>query len=160
MRKHTKRYIVLTTSLFIIFLLGLYFYKTNTRTLICTYTETSTETKISAEYQAKYKNRIVTRVKTVEKITLSTKEEVEAYKETLQEIYKPYNEIEYYENNISIKDTTLNSVTTINYEKVDIEVLLQKNKYFETIINKQNKVSVTKLKKLYEENGAKCHYKN
>ena len=118
------------------------------------------ETKISAEYQAKYKNRIVTRVKTVEKITLSTKEEVEAYKETLQEIYKPYNEIEYYENNISIKDTTLNSVTTINYEKVDIEVLLQKNKYFETIINKQNKVSVTKLKKLYEENGAKCHYKN
>lgn len=160
MRKHTKRYIVLTTSLFIIFLLGLYFYKTNTGTLICTYTETSTETKISAEYQAKYKNRIVTRVKTVEKITLSTKEEVEAYKETLQEIYKPYNEIEYYENNISIKDTTLNSVTTINYEKVDIEVLLQKNKYFETIINKQNKVSVTKLKKLYEENGAKCHYKN
>ena len=160
MRKHTKRYIVLTTSLFIIFLLGLYFYKTNTGTLICTYTETSTETKIFAEYQAKYKNRIVTRVKTVEKITLSTKEEVEAYKETLQEIYKPYNEIEYYENNISIKDTTLNSVTTINYEKVDIEVLLQKNKYFETIINKQNKVSVTKLKKLYEENGAKCHYKN
>lgn len=160
MRKHTKRYIVLTTSLFIIFLLGLYFYKTNTGTLICTYTETSTKTKISAEYQAKYKNRIVTRVKTVEKITLSTKEEVEAYKETLQEIYKPYNEIEYYENNISIKDTTLNSVTTINYEKVDIEVLLQKNKYFETIINKQNKVSVTKLKKLYEENGAKCHYKN
>ena len=160
MRKHTKRYIVLTTSLFIIFLLGLYFYKINTGTLICTYTETSTETKISAEYQAKYKNRIVTRVKTVEKITLSTKEEVEAYKETLQEIYKPYNEIEYYENNISIKDTTLNSVTTINYEKVDIEVLLQKNKYFETIINKQNKVSVTKLKKLYEENGAKCHYKN
>ena len=160
MRKHTKRYIVLTTSLFIIFLLGLYFYKTNTGTLICTYTETSTETKISAEYQAKYKNRIVTRVKTVEKITLSTKEEVEAYKETLQEIYKPYNEIKYYENNISIKDTTLNSVTTINYEKVDIEVLLQKNKYFETIINKQNKVSVTKLKKLYEENGAKCHHKN
>ena len=94
MRKHTKRYIVLTTSLFIIFLLGLYFYKTNTGTLICTYTETSTETKISAEYQAKYKNRIVTRVKTVEKITLSTKEEAEAYKETLQEIYKPYNEIE------------------------------------------------------------------
>lgn len=160
MRKHTKRYIILTTSLFIIFLLGLYFYKTNTGTLICTYTETSTETKITAEYQAKYKNRLVTRVKTVEKITLSTKEEVETYKETLQEIYKPYNEVEYYENNISIKDTTLNSVTTINYEKVDMEVLLQKNKYFKTIINKKNKVSVTKLKKLYEDNGAKCHYKN
>lgn len=160
MRKHTKRYIILTTSLFIIFLLGLYFYKTNTGTLICTYTETSTETKITAEYQAKYKNRLVTRVKTVEKITLSTKEEAETYKETLQEIYKPYNEVEYYENNISIKDTTLNSVTTINYEKVDMEVLLQKNKYFKTIINNKNKVSVTKLKKLYEDNGAKCHYKN
>lgn len=160
MRKHTKRYIILTTSLFIIFLLGLYFYKTNTGTLICTYTETSTETKITAEYQAKYKNRLVTRVKTVEKITLSTKEEVETYKETLQEIYKPYNEVEYYENNISIKDTTLNSITTINYEKVDMKVLLQKNKYFKTIVNNKNKVPVTKLKKLYEDNGAKCHYKN
>lgn len=160
MRKHTKRYIIFTSSLLVIFLIGLYIYKTTTGTLVCTYTENSTESKITSEYQAKYKNRIVQKVKTVEKITLSTKEEVEAYKKTLEEIYKPYNELEYYENNISIKDTTLNSVTIINYEKIDVKTLVEMNSNFKTIINKNNKIPVTKLKKLYEKNGAKCHYKN
>ena len=74
MRKAKKRYIIFTTSLLVIFLIGLYIYKTTTGTLVCTYTENSTDSKITAEYQAQYKNRIVQRVKTVEKITLSTKE--------------------------------------------------------------------------------------
>ena len=85
---------------------------------------------------------------------------VEDYKKTLEEIYKPYNELDYYENNISIKDTTLNSVTIINYEKIDAKTLVEINSNFKTIMNKKNKVPVTKLKKLYEQNGAKCHYKN
>ena len=162
MRKENRRYIIFTTTIAIIFLIGLYFYKTNTGTLVCSSTSYEDGIEYKLEYSATYKNRKVLKVKTIERITLDETDEdtLEEYRTTLKELYSDYNELDYYENNISIKDTTLNSVTTINYQKIDMEKLIEIDSSIKNIIDKNNNVSVTKLKNQFQSTGAICHYKN
>lgn len=162
MRKENRRYILLTTTALIIFLIGLYFYKTNTGTLVCSSTSYEDGIEYKLEYSATYKNRKVIKVKSIERITLDEADEelLEEYRTALKELYSEYNELDYYENNISIKDTTLNSVTTINYQKIDMNKLLDIDSSIEKIVDKNNNVLVTKLKKQYQSTGAICHYKN
>ena len=160
MRKKNKRYIQITSIIFILFVIGLYIYKTNTGTLICTSTSLENDIMLTTEYQATYKNRKVIKVKAVEKITLDDENELENYKTSLNEMYEAYNGLEYYENNISIRGQTLNSVTTINYEKINIDELIKIDSSIRKILDKNNQVSVTKLRKEYRNTGAVCHYKN
>lgn len=160
MRKKNKRYILITSLILIVFIIGLYLYKTNTGTLICTSKSISNDTMITTEYKATYKNRKVLKVKAVEKITLDDASQLDTYKTSLANMYEIYNQLEYYENNISIKDNTLNSVTTINYDKIDMKELIKIESSIKKLLDKNNKVDVTKLRKQYVDTGAICHYKN
>ena len=160
MRKEKKIYILVATIIIIVFVIGLYIFKTNTGTLVCTINSLERGMMFETEYVATYKNRKVKTLKSVEKITFDDEGMLEEYKDTLEDMYKIYNEIEYYENNISIKNNTLNSVTTINYEKINIKQLIKLDSNVENLLDDNGNILMSKLRKQYINAGASCHYKN
>ena len=81
------------------------------------------------------------------------------YKTNLEMMYLRFNEIPHYENTISIKKTTLTSKTIIDYDNINLNELVKVDSSFNEVI-KNNKVSITKLKKQYDLTGAYCKYKN
>lgn len=125
-------------------------------TLICTTTTNPIEgTTISSKYIATYKNNYVTNLKTIEKITVGKKSDLELYKEKIEELYKDYKDIKYYKNKISIKNKTLTSTTTINYKKIDTNKLIEIAPGNKNIIE-DGKVPINKVKDYYTSNGFNC----
>ena len=116
--------------------------------------------KYETTYTVTYKNGKALSLKSVEKITFSDEKELKPYKDKLEEMYKPYNELEYYQNDLSIRNNTLNSVTEINYKEIDLKELIKLDNTVENLLDDKDNVLVTKLRKQYIESGAKCHYKN
>ena len=160
MRKEKRRYILIATIIIIIFVIGLYIFKTNTGTLVCTTSSLEHGMKYETTYTVTYKNGKALSLKSVEKITFSDEKELKPYKDKLEEMYKPYNELEYYQNDLSIRNNTLNSVTEINYKEIDLKELIKLDNTVENLLDDKDNVLVTKLRKQYIESGAKCHYKN
>ena len=160
MRKEKRRYILIATIIIIIFLIGLYIFKTNTGTLVCTASNLENGMKYETTYTVTYKNGKALSLKSVEKITFSDEKELKPYKDKLEEMYKPYNELEYYQNDLSIRNNTLNSITEINYKEIDLKELIKLDNTVENLLDDKDNVLVTKLRKQYIESGAKCHYKN
>ena len=160
MRKEKRRYILIAIINIIVFIIGLYIYKTNTGILTCTTKSLENGMMYENEYIVTYKNRKVSSLKSVEKITFNDEGMLEEYKETLEDMYKPYNELEYYQNDLSIRNNTLNSVTEINYKKINLKELIKLDNTVENLLDEKDNVLVTKLRKQYIESGAKCHYKN
>ncbi len=127
-----------------------------TGTMTCTMTTFPTEgITLSSTYTATYEDNIVTNLQTEEQITSEEKETLEIYKEKIEEIYQDYQNLEYYENKIKLKNNTLTSTTNINYQKVNTEKLIEIDNGNASII-KNGKVAIDDLKKMYQKNGCNC----
>ena len=113
---------------------------------------------IRSTYVATYKNEIVTKLKTVEKITSEDKNNLEVYQEKIDELYSGYQGIKYYTNTTKIKGNTLTSTTTIQYNKVDTKKLIEADSGNANVI-KNGKVQINTLEKLYKQNGCNCKEK-
>lgn len=125
-------------------------------TITCTSTSTpNEEVKLKSTYIITYKNNYVTRLKTTEIITVNDKNNIETYKNVLENSYKEYNKIKYYSNVISVEDNNLISSTIINYDKIDTNKLIKLDKNNNSII-KNKKVAVDDIKNIYVKNGRKC----
>ncbi|MBR4633978.1 DUF1307 domain-containing protein [bacterium] len=79
---------------------------------------------------------------------------MEYYKNALEETYKPYKNLKFYDYDIKTTKNTLTSKVTINYEKIDMNKFLEINQ--STIFIENGKVSLEKLKSYYELIGATC----
>ena len=127
-----------------------------TGTMTCTMTTYPIDgITIRSIYKATYKNNIVTKLKTVEKIISEYKDNLKTYQEKIEELYSGYQGIKYYNNAIKIKEDTLTSTTTIQYDKVDTEKLIEVDSGNASLI-KNGKVPIDDLEKLYKQNGCNC----
>ena len=79
------------------------------------------------------------------------------YKTALELVYSEYNNLEYYDNTVTLKDNKLTTITKVNYEKLDINKFISIDKNNKELFN-NNKVNLSTLKKIYKKNGAKCKY--
>ena len=106
-------------------------------------------------YEVTYTGDYVDKIKTVEKVISDNVSVLEQYKDTIAQMYEPYLNIEFYENNIEISEDTLTSTTTIDYSKIDTDKLISIDSANATLI-KDGKVSVATIKSAYESMGAIC----
>ena len=126
--------------------------------LICTYKYKDQDITITTKYIVNYKNKYVTNLKTIEKITSDNQTILIEYRDKLKENYSLYNDIKYYDNKVRLIQNTVTSTTEINYNKIDINKLIEldkNNKY----LFEDKKIHLNKFKELYKKNGAKCKYK-
>ena len=128
-------------------------------TLVCTNTYQEDDISFKTTYHVEYKKKYATKLVTIETKTTTETQILKDYKTNLEMMYLRFNEIPYYNNTISIKGETLTSKTTIDYSKIDLNKLIKVDSSFNEVI-KNNKVSISKLKKLYISTGAYCKYKN
>lgn len=110
---------------------------------------------IQSTYVADYKNNIVTKLKTEEKITAENKDDLKTYQEKIDELYSGYQGIKYYNNATKLKGNTLTSTTTIQYNKVDTDKLIEADSGNASLI-KNGKVRIDDLERLYKQNGCNC----
>ncbi len=123
--------------------------------IVCINTLNENNVKIDSEYTIIYSGKYVDKLKTIEKVTSDDQNELEKYKDLLMDYYNSFNKIDYYVNTVSIEGNTLISSTTINYEKIDINKLIEIDENNKKIIS-DKKVKLSTLKKLYIDQGATC----
>ena len=111
--------------------------------------------KLRSVYKADYKNNVVQKLTSTDQVTVEDKSYLDIYEEKLNELYEPYKNLEYYKNNIKIRNKTLTSTTIINYAKIDTDQLIKIDEGNGQLI-KNGKVNIDDLKKAYKQNGFSC----
>ncbi len=124
--------------------------------MVCTRTSTMNGIKLDLNYQVYYQKDVVNKVQTTEKITSTSKETLATYKKAIEDLYSNFNGIKHYNYDIVIEGDTLTSKTDINYSKININDLLKIDSSIEQLLNKDNKISLEKIKEVYESTGAIC----
>ena len=61
----------------------------------------------------------------LEKVISTAQEDLDEYETAYQKIYKNYEGLKYYDNKITRTENSVTSDTTINYEKINIEKLIE-----------------------------------
>ena len=154
--------IIISTTIIIVLILTViigYNIKIYSGTLVCTNTYEEDSVSFKTTYKVEYKKKYVTKLVSIETINTYDVTLLNDYKTNLEMMYLRFNEIPHYQNTISIKENTLTSKTIINYSKIDLDELIKVDSSFNEVI-KNNKVSISKLKKQYVSTGAYCKYKN
>lgn len=123
--------------------------------MTCTRTMNQNGMKADLKYEVTYSKDIVKRVKSTEKITSDSKETLETYKNSVEQLYSPYKDIENYEYSVTVDGNTLTSIADINYEKVDTDKMIKIDSANSQLI-KDGKVSLKDIKSAYESVGATC----
>ena len=127
----------------------------NTSSMTCTRTMDQNNIKTSLKYNVEFKDGYVLRIKSVETVETSSSDILDTYKEQIESLYSPYQDVDYYANNVNIEDNKLTSKVDINYEKVDTDRLLEIDSANGQLI-KDGKISVNDIKSVYESLGAIC----
>ncbi len=123
--------------------------------MTCTRTMNQNNIKTSLKYNVEYKDDYVSRIKSVETIETDSSDILNTYKEQIESLYSPYQDVDYYEYNVEIQDNKLTSTVDINYEKVDTDKLLEIDSANGQLI-KDGKIRVDDIKSVYENLGAIC----
>ena len=126
-----------------------------TKTMTCTRTATQGTLKLDVNYTVTYSGKYVKKVESTEKIISSSTSALETYKKTVENIYAPYNDIEYYDTEVSIDGDTLTSKVVIDYENIDTDKLIKLDSSIGNII-KNGKIKIEDMKSIYEQTGATC----
>ncbi len=151
---------ILLGFLLICFCLGLSFLiRRSFNYIVCTYTTTKGDITLKTEHSLKLNDKYVSILISKETIISNDKDFLYTYRDTLEEKYKSYKKLKYYDNDIEVFKNKLVVTTKIDYQKINIEELVNINKDNEKIFT-NGKVYYKTLKKEYEDLGAVCKYKN
>ncbi len=142
-------------GVFILFLVTGCGNSNDTLSMTCTRTMNQNNIKTSLKYNVEYKDDYVSRIKSVETIETDSSDILNTYKEQIESLYSPYQDVDYYEYNVEIQDNKLTSTVDINYEKVDTDKLLEIDSANGQLI-KDGKIRVDDIKSVYENLGAIC----
>ena len=119
----------------------------------------STGLKGEYTYEVSYKGKYVTVLKSTEKLVAedSVKSTLPMYKEAVENVYKPYKDVDNYSAKVDVKDYVLTSIVEINYAKIDTDKLISIDKNNAQLI-KNGKVKIDDIKSYYESSvvGATC----
>lgn len=92
---------------------------------ICSRTGEVNNGSSKMNYEVYYEGDYVTIIHSVEEIISDDSSVLDTYEEAYKNIFKQYENLEYYDNTVTRGDNTVISDTTINYAKIDIDKLLE-----------------------------------
>ena len=126
------------------------------RKMIYTRTANMNGVKMDLRYEVTYQGNNVNKVQTTEKVESTSKETLNTYKETVENLYSNFDNIDHYNYDVKIDGNTLTSTTDIDYTKIDIDKLLEIDSSIEQLLNDDNKVDLEKITQVYKSAGASC----
>lgn len=112
----------------------------------------------SLKYKIYYNGDYIKILSSVEKITSSDSDILDQYESAYKKIFSAYDGLDYYENNVTRKDNSVISETTINYGKIDTDKLLEIEGAEDNVIE-DGKVKVSTWISFAEKLGASCDNK-
>lgn len=125
------------------------------KTMTCTRTLNQGDLKMELNYTVVYQGDYVKKVKSVEKITSEDSSVLEAYKSQVEELYTPYDKIDYYDTKVTIDGNTMTSTADIDYEKIDVDKLIEIDSATSQLFT-DGKIKVETLESVYNQVGATC----
>lgn len=94
--------------------------------LICTREASAGDgIEVDLSYEIQYSNGIIQVLHSVEKIISDSEDSLDEYEEAYKKIAGNYEGLKYYDTSVVRTDTTVTNDTTINYEKLDMDKLLE-----------------------------------
>jgi len=112
---------------------------------------------LDANYKIHYKGSIVEKVETEEIISSDNNSIIESFESKFSSTYKLMDLL--YGGYTHYVETTVGKVTssvTIDYTTIDMDKLIEDQQSMKNLVNKDNKISVKKLKQTYEAMGMIC----
>ena len=91
----------------------------------CTREATTTGADVKLEYDIYYTGDVLNLLISKEKIISSSEDVLNTYEEAYKNIHSYYIGLDYYDTSIDRGDTTVLSTISINYDKVDIDKLIE-----------------------------------
>jgi len=126
------------------------------KVLRCTKTgEVTTGVEADLTYEVTYTGSYVDKVHTVEKLTSDNEQYLNQYKTLVEEGYKNYKDLKYYDYNVEVKDGVLTSTVDIDYSKIDTDKMIEIDSDNAALI-KNGKIKIEDMKTLYQQVGATC----
>ena len=121
----------------------------------CTREATATGAEVKLEYDIYYTGDVLNLLISKEKIISSSEDVLNTYEEAYKSIHKNYEGLDYYDASIDRGDTTVLSTISINYDKVDIDSLIEIEGEEDNIFEKKVP-KVSKWLELSKKFGTKC----
>ena len=150
-----KKIIILTFA-FIIFLTGCNNKNNQKGVINCNRTATISEgIKTNLNYKITYSGKYVDMIESDEVLDVSNADTLKVYKQTIENMYKAYDELDYYDVDIKVDGNKLISKTKIDYTKIDTDKMIQIDSSNKQII-KDGKVLVDDVKNMYSQLGVTC----
>ena len=113
--------------------------------------------KLESNYKIYSTNNFVDKVVLKQVINSKDKKDLDSFKTSITNQYKNNNKLyNGYTFDIKEKDNKLNINVTIDYTKVDLKKFTQDNVSMKEYVNKDYKITLDKIIKLYESSGMKC----
>lgn len=130
----------------------------NEKILKCTRNVTSQENMTTSfSYKIYYDGDYVTKTVAIEKVTSDDKEVLKTYKEAYEKVFSTYKNIEYYDNEVKQKGNTVSSTTVVNYQKVDVNKIIEIEGKEDNIFEEDLKVKKDTLVSFYKKYGITCN---
>lgn len=115
------------------------------------------DTEVSINYEIYYdEDEYIQILNSKEEITSTNKELLDQYETAYKNIYKAYEEIKYYENEIVREDNKLTSTTSINYGKVDMEKIMEIEGEEDNVTVENGKIKLSDWKSFAKKYGTTC----
>jgi len=109
----------------------------------------------NSSYKVTHDGKYVELIETEEIVISTNKEYLETVKTTVESMYSPYNDVEYYEYNVTLNGDTLTSITKIDYSKIDMDELSKINSAMAAYME-DGKLKVSTVENLYNQMGITC----
>ena len=110
---------------------------------------------VSLNYDIYYTKEDIDILKSEEKVMSASTESLDTYEEAYKKIHENYKNLEYYDTSVERGDTTVTSTITINYDKINIQQLLDIEGEEDNIIV-NNKAKLEKWLELAKKFGTTC----
>lgn len=113
--------------------------------------------ELTSTYKVYATGDVVDKVETTEFVKSDNALMIDYFEETLEKSYKSMNEAYGgYDNKITKEELELTSITTVDYNNMNIDQLVKDDSSMKSIVNDNNKITVEGIKNLYEQLGAEC----
>lgn len=120
-------------------------------------TETQQGEEMTIKYEVYYdKSKNLQVLKSYEKVESSDDSILSQYKKAYQTIYSSYENLDYYDNEITTTTNSVTSITYINYGKIDIDQLMEIEGSEDNVTVTDGKIKLADWKSFAKKYGTVC----
>lgn len=124
--------------------------------LVCNLSSAPGDPHADYIYKVKFSNWKAKQLETQEVITTSNKKLLDSFEEQENKIKTKYKDLDFYKRTVEKESDKIISTTTINYETIDYDAIAKVEGVKEV---QKKQIKIGKIKKMYQEIGAKCSYR-